>query len=192
MYEVELKVRADHEVIRDRLDALGATFGGRVGQEDTYYDAPHREFGATDEALRVRRETALEEPTDEADDRQRPADTTVLTYKGPLVDAESKTRREAETAVGDPDALREILDRLGFSPAASVSKERTRYASDEWTITLDRVEELGAFVELETEAEEDDFEQARDRAHNYLCELGLDPGERVRTSYLELLEADGA
>ncbi|GAB3317900.1 class IV adenylate cyclase [Haloplanus rallus] len=175
MYEVELKVRASHEAVRERLSALGAERVGRVRQVDTYYDAPHRDFAETDEALRIRRE--------EADD----GSTTRITYKGPLVEAASKTRREVETGVDDADRLDEILGALGFSPAAVVEKDRERYALDGYTVTLDTVGDLGEFVEIDREASETDLETVREAAAAHLRDLGLDPDEQLRTSYLGLL-----
>jgi len=62
MYEVEVKVPADLEAVRDRLEALEATPRGAVVQVDTYYDAPHREFAETDEALRIRSERPEDAP----------------------------------------------------------------------------------------------------------------------------------
>ena len=112
MYEVELKVATDHEAVRERLEALGADRVRHVVQTDTYYDAPHRDFAETDEAVRVRRE------------REDESETVKLTYKGPLVEAESKTRREHETVVEDPDAVDGILQGVGFSPAFTVEKAR--------------------------------------------------------------------
>ena len=176
MYEVEVKVAADHATVRERLDALGARRVRRVVQTDTYYDAPPREFAETDEALRVRRET---------DDD---GETTRLTYKGPLVEAESKTRREHETAVADEEALEGILDGLGFDPAFTVEKERTFYRYDGYTVTLDDVTDLGEFVEVERDVgEADEVAEVREGAMAVLRELGLDPTEQIRTSYLGLL-----
>jgi len=173
MYEVELKVAADHETVRSRLETLGAERTRHVVQTDTYYDAPHRDFAETDEALRVRRE------------RGGDGVTVRLTYKGPLVEAASKTRREFETAVTDPDAIEGILEGVGFSPAFTVEKDRTFYRYDDYTVTLDDVTDLGEFVEVETEAEA--VEPARDGAVAVLRELGLNPDEQIRTSYLGLL-----
>ncbi|WP_251330147.1 class IV adenylate cyclase [Haloplanus pelagicus] len=175
MYEVELKVRASHEAVRERLKTLGAERVGAVRQVDTYYDAPHRDFAETDEALRIRREAA--DGTSE----------TVVTYKGPLVESASKTRREVETGVADADHMDSILDALGFSPAAVVEKERERYALDGFTVTLDSVDDLGEFVEIEREASEDDREATREAAVARLRDLGLDPDDQLRTSYLGLL-----
>jgi len=177
MYEVELKVRAAHEVVRERLADIGADHEGRVRQKDIYYDAPHRDFAETDEALRVR--------TEETSD----GTTTKLTYKGPLVDEQSKTREEAETAVADPDAARDLLAGLGFEPAATVRKERERFAHEGYTVTLDAVDGLGEFVEVETETE-GDIDSAREGARDVLEELRLDADEQIRTSYLGLLLED--
>ena len=173
MYEVEVKVQADHRTVRPSLEDQGAEPVGRVQQVDTYYDAPHRDFAATDEALRLRRETN--------DD----GTTTCVTYKGPLVDARSKTRHEAETTVADDDAMAAILDGLGFKPAATVEKEREYYRLFSYTVTLDDVADLGEFVEVEREAE--DVDEAREGAFEVLRALGLDPDDQLRTSYLGLL-----
>ncbi|MFB6206761.1 MAG: class IV adenylate cyclase [Haloglomus sp.] len=189
MYEVELKIRADHGRVRERLAELGADDQGGVRQVDTYYDAPHRDFGETDEALRLRRETAVDTAvadteTDGTDDERA----TTLTYKGPLVEAESKTRREHETVVLDDDEAEAILSELGFTPAATVEKHRRFFAYDGYTVTLDRVDGLGEFVEVETEAEA--VEAARDGAVEVMATLGLDPDEQLRTSYLGMLLDD--
>jgi adenylate cyclase class 2 len=187
MYEVEVKVRADHDAVRDSLESIGATHVGSVEQEDTYYDAPDRDFAQTDEALRIREERS-------AGSRCNGDGTTTdtrLTYKGPLLDSDSKTRAEAETAVVEPDELRTILDGLGYDPAATVSKQRERYTVDGVTVTLDTVDGLGEFVEGELETD-DDIDSARDRVLTVLTSLGLDTDDQIRTSYLGLLLAGDA
>jgi adenylate cyclase class 2 len=223
MFEVELKVRADHGPVRERLDALGAERVEHVRQADTYYDAPHRDFAETDEALRIRRETPLgggagaggdaregegadgagDGPEDdEVDaggdidgDDGGPADVGVgsarVTYKGPLVDEDSKTRREFETGVDDGETMASVLDGLGFAPAAVVEKERERYRVDGYVVTLDAVAGLGEFVEVEREVSEGSVDAAREGAYDLLDRLGLDGDATIRTSYLGLsLAAD--
>ncbi len=176
MYEVELKVEADHEQVRDRLKHLEADRIEFVTQEDCYYDAPDREFAETDEALRIRTERSDGETE------------TRLTYKGPLLEAKSKTREEAETVVADSDELEAILDGLGYEPAAVVRKDRERFLLDGCTITLDSVENLGEFLEVELDvAENTQIDEARDRLVDVLDRLGLDADEQIRTSYLGLL-----
>ncbi|QCW03828.1 class IV adenylate cyclase [Natrinema pallidum] len=177
MYEVEVKVPADLAAVRDRLAAIEAQSRGSVVQVDTYYDAPHREFTETDEALRIRSERP---DSGSADTR--------ITYKGPLVDEESKTREELETAVGDRETADAILTNLGFEAAATVRKERERFALEGYTVTLDSVDDVGEYVEVETDvADESDLEAARDGAYDVLERLELEPDDQLRTSYLGLL-----
>jgi adenylate cyclase class 2 len=187
MYEVELKVRADHDRVRERLAEVEAADAGGVTQVDTYYDAPHRDFASTDEALRLRRER----PADTDNGAPDGETVTKLTYKGPLVEAESKTRREHETEVLDDDEAMAILSGLGFEPAATVEKDRRFFRYEGYTVTLDRVDGLGEFVEVETETDAEAVEAAREGAIAVMTELGLDPDEQIRTSYLGLLLADG-
>ncbi|MFC7076464.1 class IV adenylate cyclase [Haloarcula halophila] len=179
MYEVEVKVPAHLATVADRLADLGAERTRTVVQEDTYYDAPHRDFAETDEALRVRRET-------------REGTTTArMTYKGPLVDDESKTRTEVETGVDDGDDADVLFRNLGFDPVATVEKDRRFYSYDGYTVTLDAVEGVGEYVEVETEVEsEDAVEAAREGAYGVLRDLGLDPADQRRTSYLGMLLDD--
>lgn len=193
MYEVEVKVPADLEAVRRRLRDVDAESRDRVIQEDTYYDAPHRSFPETDEALRIRTEQPIEhagESTDESvpDDADEGGTRVALTYKGPLIDDASKTREEVETAVESAGALETILANLGFDPAETVRKDRERFALEGYTVTLDTVDGVGEFVEVETGAgERRDLADARDGVFSLLERLGLDPDEQIRTSYLELV-----
>jgi adenylate cyclase class 2 len=172
MYEVECKVATPHEPVRERLAALDGEPIDSLQQEDTYYDAPHRAFAATDEALRVRREN----------------ETTRLTYKGPLLDSESKTRAEHETTVESAETTAKILDALGFTPAATVEKEREKFRCRGYTVALDTIVGLGEFVEVEGEVgDETEIEHVRDGARDLLSAIGCDPDDQIRTSYLELL-----
>jgi len=184
MYEVEIKVPADLDTTRGRLRTVGAERVDARRQRDTYYDAPHREFTETDEALRIRRETPLEGDA---------SSTATVTYKGPLIEDASKTRAEHETGVDDGKALAAVLSGLGFEPAATVEKHREFWAYDGFTVTLDTVTGLDEYVEIERAVEEErEVGAAREAAIDALDRLGLDADRQVRTSYLGLLLADEA
>jgi len=188
MYEVEIKVPADLDATRERLRAAGAERVDARRQRDTYYDAPHREFAETDEALRIRRETPLEGGiSSTALDRDAAA---TVTYKGPLIEDASKTRAEHETGVDDGEALAAVLSGLGFEPAATVEKHREFWSYDGFTVTLDAVTGLDEYVEIERAVDEErEVDAAREEAVEALDRLGLDADEQVRTSYLGLLLA---
>jgi len=170
MYETEVKVPADLARARRRLESLDTECRGSTDQADTYFDHPNRSFAETDEALRIRRtETSA-----------------VLTYKGPKVDDTSKTRREVQTSVGDPEVTQSLLVALDFEPVAEVSKRRTSYEVDGYEVTLDEIDGVGEFVEVEATSERADIDDLRAGAEDVLEQLGLEPADQVRTSYLEL------
>lgn len=203
MFEVELKLRAAHGPIRERLEAMDARNVGRVTQVDTYYNAPDRDFATTDEALRLREEsdTGGQSAGERASEDSGESDTdapvgdeggtderVLLTYKGSLVDDSSKTRTEAETRVVDGDAVRNILAGLGYDAAATVEKRRDRYAVADCRVTLDRVSGIGEFVEVEYHEPvvEGDIDGARGAVTDLVTALGLDPAASIQTSYLGL------
>jgi adenylate cyclase class 2 len=177
-YEVEMKFAvSDLATVERKLAALGATIGENTQQVDTYFNHPARDFAATDEALRIRRQ----------------GDAWRLTYKGPKLDATAKTRREIElplTSDGcQAEQWREVLLALGFRVVADVKKTRRTmhipFAGRAIEAALDEVEGLGSFVELELIADEDDLEAAQAVIAKLAGELGLEQPER--RSYLEML-----
>lgn len=174
MIEVEVKVRAQHADVKKRLDELDAEHVVDKTQVDTYFSAPHRDFARTDEALRVRKENG------EA----------YVTYKGPKMDDKMKTREEHETTVGSAEEARAVFESLGFEEFGTVEKERKVYELDGAKVTLDDVNGLGEFVEIELEADGDaEIDGSRAAILDTLERLGLDSNDSVRDSYLELLHA---
>jgi adenylate cyclase class 2 len=170
--EIEIKAPCpDLEALEAKLKDLGARDFGRLFQADVYYSHPLRDFGATDEALRVRTENDL----------------TVLTYKGPKLDPGSKTREELEVTISSADTTAKILERLGFTPVLRVAKVRKVYGIRGVSVCLDRVEGLGDYVELEFEG--DDLKEGKKRIVGLMRDLGIEGNER--RSYLELIMLKG-
>ncbi len=168
MIEIEVKCPVDdldtvERILRDK----GARFEGMLEQSDLYLAHPCRDFGRTDEALRLRKENERH----------------ILFYKGPKLDKLTKTREEISTPIPDPESLKLILKRVGFEKVIEVEKIRRVYVMNEVEVSLDLVTGLGGFVELEVQ----DLELERGRAMLFglMKELGLERTER--SSYLELL-----
>jgi adenylate cyclase class 2 len=177
MLEVEIKFPVDDlAALGDRLKERRAEFKSRLGECDYYHNAPHRDFAKTDEALRIR-ETG---------------DSNYITYKGPKRDSDTKTREEIEVplAAGQDVAgnMVKLLETIGFRQAAIIRKWRDQYRLKwkgfEVVIALDRVRDVGDYVELEIMAPEDQYETARAAVIDLGKELGLARPER--RSYLEL------
>jgi adenylate cyclase class 2 len=177
-YEVENKFPVDDlERIARQLETRGARFGAVTEQVDHYFAHPVRDFALTDEALRIRR----------SDDQN------CVTYKGPKLDRATKTRRELElplAAGADRTAqYAELLLALGFRSVAVVRKRRRhgRFTWQQWSVeaTLDEVNQLGQFLELEIQVSAQSLAAAQSALVALAADLGL--GRVERRSYLELL-----
>jgi adenylate cyclase class 2 len=177
-YEVEQKFPvADSAALEARLAELEASDLKSRDEVDVYYAHPARDFGSTDEALRIRR-------------IGREA---WIAYKGPKIDPTTKTRRELELPLSAHQQAapgwEDLLETLGFTPVGEVRKRRrrttVRWEGREVLVSLDDVDQLGSFVELEICAAEDDIEPAKACIVSLAAKLGLSGGER--RSYLELV-----
>jgi adenylate cyclase, class 2 len=178
MLEIEMKFPVtDFSELRSRLAALSAQEAVALVEADHYFNAPDRDFAKTDEALRVRRIGAQN----------------FVTYKGPRIDKQTKTRKEIEVPLGSgadhAERFMEILSSLKYRPVAVVRKQRRIYRLQRGgyalEVCLDEVEEVGRFAELEIVAAEDQLDAARAALLGLAVELGLAQSER--RSYLELL-----
>lgn len=183
MLEVEMKFRVvDPHALEERLQGMGLRFEPEVEERDKFYQHPCRDFGKTDEGLRLR--------------LRKFGDGTVesfLTYKGPKLDPTTKTRREIEIPV-DPEApWPALLESLGFREAGTVHKFRRRselqYEGRLFDVLLDRLPALpDAYAEIETLVDEDaPGEPSRSRTLLLACAQTLSLTESVRTSYFALI-----
>ncbi len=171
MLEIELKARAENlSKVRNALREMNARFLHRNHEHDIYYNAPHRDFAGTDEALRVRYTDGK----------------AVVTYKGAKIPGfKLKAREELNTAVESGEVFEQVLQRLGFTRTATVDKWRETYALSDATVALDEVEGLGTFVEIEV-ITGNDRSTALATIERLKKELGI-TGEAILSSYLELI-----
>lgn len=178
MYEVELKFPLPNPgPVITRLLLLGARKQPVIAQRDLYFNHPSRDFAVTNEAFRIRTS----------------GDDTAITYKGPLLDSQTKTRREIELdftpAPHTAEQLTEMLTLLGFRFVRDVVKQRTPYLLDcdgrKFEVVLDEVATLGTYLEIETLADDTTRDASRNSLLALATRLGLSGAER--RSYLSLL-----
>ncbi|KLU05791.1 Adenylate cyclase [Rhodopirellula islandica] len=187
MFEVELKFRVGNvDELRERLAENDAVLVSENENQDTYYNHPSRDFAESGEALRVRRIDG----------------TPLVTYKGSKRPGAVKAREELEWRLdpGDPtgESMETLFDRLGFQKVATVTKQRETFhlgSTDPMTVTIDRVDGLGEFAEIERVLHErspsdEAVETARSEVVGLATALGLDAPES--RSYLRMqLELSG-
>jgi adenylate cyclase class 2 len=177
--EIEQKFRLDDPTaVAERLVRLGVVLQPPETQIDMYFVHPARDFRQTDEAFRLR----------------QIGDENLLTYKGPKLDATTKTRHELEVPLLG-GAIRaqyiELLAALGFHQAGEVRKTRrgAEIVRDGHTLHIawDEVVGLGTYLELEIVADESKLASAKAALFALAAELNLITSER--RSYLELIAA---
>lgn len=140
MLEVESKYWSPgKEKVLKALARLGAEKVSEEEMEDVYFGHPCKEYGKSDESLRLRKRSGDAE----------------LTYKGPRMHLEhTKAREEITLRISDPLAAQRIVERLGFEERMVIRKTRATFLLDKLRVEVDDVEGLGEFVELELITEE--------------------------------------
>lgn len=176
--EVEQKFAVDDfAAIEAKLAELGVEIGPRVEQCDRYFSHPARDFAETDEALRIR----------------QVGESSFITYKGPKLDATTKTRRELELPLvggaAGAEQFTELLAALGFVAVGEVRKHR-RHAKLTWQdapveVVLDEVDNVGTYVEVELVVNETQRESATALVEGLAAHMGLTQVER--RGYVQML-----
>jgi predicted adenylyl cyclase CyaB len=172
--ETECKIAvADFKPIEARLEELRAEPHGEFLQDDRFFDTPQERLLGADQGLRLRSVVRK--------DQEGAATAHILTYKGARQPGLLKQREEIEAGVSDPQAMVDVLDRLGFTLMLRLQKRRKRYKLGGCWVELDTVPLLGRFVEVEGPDGEAIAQVAKG--------LGLDLSQSITDSYASLLMA---
>ena len=184
-FEVEIKFRVENLTqLEHRLQQWGGiVFSRQVTEYDTFFQHPCRDFGQTDECLRLRNRVFSDGTSEH-----------FLTYKGPKIDILTKTRQEVEISVAETERWETLLIALGFCKSASLYKFRRRqkltvnHRDIEFVLdTLPTLPESSRFfLEMETLATEVEIEECRALLLDIADQLGL--REPIQDSYLKLVQ----
>jgi len=172
---VELKAKVDDlDVVKRKLTSLGAHYMGTFRQNDVYFNVPEgrlklREVEGSKEAELVyyERENIV---------GPKRSDVFIMKIQEPavfkiLLEKLLKTRAIVEK-------VREIYQYQGTLLAS-----KRRYVK----IHLDKVKELGMFVEFEMKTSDQTVERDRQILWNLMDELGIKPEQLERLSYVDLI-----
>lgn len=172
MIEVEVKVRVgDTDEMERRILYEGASYMKAVMQHDVYFDFPDKRLLRDGCALRIREEDGR----------------CMMTFKGIRRNSETGSREEIETSVESREEICRILERVGLMRICEVKKKRKIYYYEGWKLSLDNVEGMGIFLEIEGKANsEAEYMEKRKRIFELLGHLGLSDKDVERRSYLEL------
>ncbi len=166
MQNIEIKTPLqDRAEVESRLATMGAQEVWRKRQRDTFFAVSHgwlklrEESGSPAQLIAYRRSTEESGP--------RASDYELL-------------------ELSDADAGRKLLGRA-LDQEVVVAKERTLWMFRHTRIHLDRVEDLGEFLELETVIREQTVDEARRETDHVIDSLGLRPEEFLARPYRDAL-----
>jgi predicted adenylyl cyclase CyaB len=163
---VEIKARVESiEVLLPRVKAIADSGPTEIVQDDTFFSCPNGRL-----KLRAFSETSGE----------------LIFYQRPDV-AGPKESFYVVSATVSPDTLREALS-LAYGACGRVRKHRTLFLAGRTRIHLDRVDDLGHFLELEVVLSENQNSEDGIRiARELLAKLGISPQQLVEGAYVDLL-----
>jgi predicted adenylyl cyclase CyaB len=159
----------DRANIEARLQALGARQMWTRRQVDTF-------FVVTAGWLKLR----------EAEGR--PPE--MISYERSTVNSGPRSSQYDVIVLQDPTAWKRLLGRV-LPVETVVEKERTLWIYEHTRIHLDKVKDLGDFLELETVVEGLSLDEARAENHRVLSALALERGEFLALPYKDLIARKG-
>ncbi|MFC7193049.1 class IV adenylate cyclase [Halocatena marina] len=178
--KVKMKIALTEEQATDlRADLAKRGSVEEMTETDIYYTAPIRDFLETNECLRI---------------RIRDSEPVELTYKGETTpemrEQDQFWKNEVDIPIEDTDDVQHLLEAIGCEEVTTVVKHRSKVRIDETVITLDDVEGIDHYLEIErTASTEEEVAQAVQSNRRLLSELGIDQPDIVDEPYRDLVLA---
>ncbi len=173
MREIEIKARlANKQAVMEALAAAGAVVDNPVSQHDRVYGLPGVVGGAGSGQpwLRIRTEVSGESTI------------SYFTLKKSVTGQLDSI--EHETLVDDVKELEKIIELINFVPYSDLTKDRQKARIGNIEICIDRIDELGDFVEAEMLCGDDvELQPILDELWNLLTSLGVNRSDEVHDGY---------
>jgi adenylate cyclase class 2 len=167
--ETEAKLRVSNLTeVENIAEQLGGKFAGEFRQIDSYFDDKSASLLLQDKGLRIRMESDNSNGKAEA----------YLTWKGTKNPGEYKNREEIELGISDYKGMAKLLQRLGYDIRLTVKKTRRVWEVDGCSLCLDKVDEIGEFVEIEGDGSETIADLQK--------KLGLGELKHIKETYAEI------
>jgi len=160
--EIEIQVKIKDPVLAEKEILKFGKFVKERQQKDVYFVLPQRDFFAKeppDEYLRVRYEK----------DKNH-LNYSFLHFKN---DGWLLATDEYETLVEKPEIIEEILNKIGLIPKVIVKKIRKYFQCDDFEVTLDNIEGLGDFMEVEAKKDFGGADITRKACEDFLKKLKI-------------------
>jgi adenylate cyclase class 2 len=177
--EIEIKIAIDNETFNTCKSYLSkhAKFISSIKEVDQYFNSSKKSFLAPSypyEWLRLRKKNSH----------------VILNYKHwyPVNSPISTHCAELEAEVSDYDSLMRIFKAVGIRSLITVEKAREKYLyNNDFEISLDHVQELGYFIEIEFVGNKSSISDAQMEITKLAMKLNLDLSKKDNRGYPYLL-----
>lgn len=174
--EVELQIIIKNPVeVEGKLKKVGKFIEARE-QIDKYFVPPHRDFFVKEppiKYLRIRQEKGKNH----------------LNYSFLHFGKDGWLRAtdEYETLIEKPEIVEEIFKKIGLIPKVTVIKTRKYFDCGDFEVTLDKVKNLGNFMEIEAKRSFGSIGKTRKACLNFLKNLNIKYEMRAQMGYPRML-----
>lgn len=174
MQEIEVKAKIKNiSRIKSKLENLGCKFGKPLIQKDKIFIHKNIQYPYKDKekaVLRIRKSNGKY----------------FLTLK------KNKSNEldclEKETQIINPEKIQIILELMGYRIIAEVSKERYKCKYKDLEICLDKVKNLGNFIEIEKIIKGGNGKEIQKQLFKFLKTIGIKEKDQVFKGYDTLIE----
>ena len=179
MKEIEILVKVNEDI--DKVNEVLSSFKyvGTKSFFDEYYYDPNNDELKPDSNNRLTRCLRL----------RTVEDTYTITYKKDVFDDDKWLYSdEYETKVDSIINMRLILDNLRFKKLLEIKSTKTIYQADKYEITIEEVDNLGLFMEVEYCTNEAvDIKKVKKEIQNFLDNLGLNVSKELNMGKPEMM-----
>ena len=171
MIEMEIKAFLRDEVcVRAKLSQCGCQWKDTQYQVDTIYVQDKVLSDVNTPIFHIRRQGSL----------------SILTLK--ILESDLDTATELELEISDALTMQDILYAIGFKELVRVAKHRDTTHFDGFNICIDKVENLGTFIEIErVESTMDNQQTVYDGIMHLLVSLGISKSDVTKKKYYKMI-----
>ncbi len=153
--EVEIKLKCSNlNKLKKKLLKTGAILSKTKQQTDIYYEHPSRVLLKSKEYLRLRKMGNIK----------------TLAHH---INISNGVNDECEIELEKNADIENLLQRLNFSKLGTIDKKREQYRLKRYNICLDKVKNIGNFIEIELEVGKKDVTEAKKACWQLAQKLGL-------------------
>lgn len=117
-------------------------------------------------------------------------DEAMLTFKGKSSGDQDIAWQDYDTIIKDPDRLERLLVDNGYVYVCLIDKVRQSFNYKEFEINVDNIRDLGLFIEIEKQGNEEQVDSIKEEIIELLKIFGVSKTEIITRGYVQLILND--